>query len=87
MKFRTLKDLKGRGFMGFEGLETFVSFEDIKREAIKWVKGKEGDNQIFTRKEWMAFFNITESDLKDKPTKKEIMERENIMDKEIENEI
>ena len=57
MKLKTLNDI------------TLHSWERemIKAEAIKWVKfGKNpnGDQQIFTREEWMEFFNITEEDLK-----------------------
>jgi len=72
-KLKTLKDFGTRtpvkdkkGFALFSKYN-WVKEDELKAEAIKRVKfGKNpnGDQQIFTREEWMDFFNITEEDLK-----------------------
>lgn len=64
MKLKTLKNLDW-----IEDLDNkddrLLSFEEIKTEAIKWVKHFESLNYIEMGKwEFMKFHNITEGDLK-----------------------
>ncbi len=71
MKLKTLKDIKRITecqVCGARNIFNHISNEDIKQEAIKWVKqhrnikpnwAKETNEEFFK-----AFFNITEEDLK-----------------------
>jgi len=44
---------------------TVLLDSDLKQEAIKWVKGKDGNFVTESTEEWIIhFFNITEEDLK-----------------------
>jgi len=52
------------GTMSVEVLVTTFLRDDLKQEAIKWVKEKERKGTIITDKDWDDFFNITKEDLK-----------------------
>ena len=55
-KLKTLKDFTSFGFVNGKAM-IMITPEDIKAEAIKWVKSaREPD--------WWKFFNITSEDLK-----------------------
>ncbi len=55
MQLKTLKDLT----------LTEVAKEEVKQEAIKWVKQLRFNKQFTTAQEFMVFHNITEEDLSD----------------------
>ena len=63
-KLKTLKDLKEDDAGGYLCDNTRDWDEEIKAEAIKWVKElyNKGHGYI-TIHEWVAFFNLTEEDL------------------------
>lgn len=60
MKLKTLKDL----VRGVEEIHTWISPDELKAEAIKWVKAIEEDIvQAWTVLWIQEFFNITEEDI------------------------
>jgi len=61
MKLKTLKDFKNTEYSDYY-CEQMVSEEELKAEAIKWVKS---DEYFENPDSWIKhFFNITEDDLK-----------------------
>ena len=54
-KLKTLKDIYVRGQL---------SRDNLKEEAIKWVKILRGSRNPIDEVTWMTFFNLTEEDLK-----------------------
>ena len=61
MKLKTLKDLE-RYYIG-DG-RTYKEEEEIKQEAIKWVKWLSDNGRETSAGDFTMFFNITEEDLK-----------------------
>lgn len=68
---KTLKDIKfnaGVNFMKYHKLrnsDPFVTKEELKQEAIKWVKAKQfNQREPLNASDWKHFFNITSEDLK-----------------------
>ncbi len=67
MKLKTLKDLKDHWHSksGMYHVGGVVSKEDLKQEAIKWVKVANSHwNEELDMDDWKEFFNITEEELK-----------------------
>jgi len=72
MKLKTLKDIKEELDNCSKAVFHFEAFEELKQEAIKWVKERIrkccGVSEIIPICEehqfWMEKFNITEEDLK-----------------------
>jgi len=77
MKLKTLKDLEYGWNEGYLDRGKFAKFEDLKAEAVKWVKEeqirleededrKPYDLGFESGVEWFIrkFFNLTEEDLK-----------------------
>ena len=73
MKLKTLKDLPGH-IVGLGTKQTCVGINELKQEAVKWIKYLEGINtekSKFARKEFIKgrihelknFCNISEEDL------------------------
>ena len=79
-KLRTLKDLNRiKEFQDINGniakmRKIYISEEELKAEAVKWVKKDKEDilkensiiTPIYLLKRWMRFFNLTEEDLGEK---------------------
>lgn len=66
MKLKTLKNLNNeQGFASICTMENHVDAEDLKKEAIKWVKLRNTFSGTDWQKVFIDFHNITEEDLKD----------------------
>lgn len=73
-ELKTLKDIEKEVYRKLDNKESFNTFQDIKKEAIKWVKEDIDnldelniDEQIIdlnSTKRWMKRLDITEEDLK-----------------------
>ena len=72
MKLKTLKDIEKHCMYCMAGCDgphsckrnECVYIDNLKKEAIKWVKFFTKNNLMITYDDWMDFFNITEEDLK-----------------------
>jgi len=64
-ELKTLKDLK---YYFTESGDIYFLEEELKQEAIKWVKRK--GHYGLCLQDWEDFFNITEEDLKTKDVRR-----------------
>lgn len=74
-ELKTLKDLEDEQSDYGYGNEIYVRRDELKAEAIKWVKFYSGEYKLVKKygykynkskivRMWMKFFNLTEEDLK-----------------------
>jgi len=62
-EFKTLKDIEDDPIV-MQHCNRVVSSQDLRQEAINWVKWFEAHEQDATASEFIKFFNLTDEDLK-----------------------
>ena len=60
-KLKTLKELSLEEWKDRkEFVDLWVKVEELKEEAIRWIKDARENNENITEQGWMEFFNISE---------------------------